>query len=42
MMMSLKKAADDLEVKKRELSESEVIDIFFCLSMRSPDKGFLG
>ena len=28
MVMSLKKAADDLEVKKRELSESEVIDVF--------------
>ena len=27
IVMSLKKAADDLEVKKRELSESEVIDV---------------
>ena len=45
MVMSLKKAADDLEVKKRELSmkitEMKSSTTFFCLPMRSPDKSFL-
>ena len=45
MVMALKKAVDDLEVKKRELSikitEMKSSTTFFCLPMRSPDKGFL-
>ena len=42
MAMSLKKAADDLEAKKQELSmKMKSSTAFFCLPTRSPDKGFL-
>ena len=42
MVMSQKKAADDLEVKKQELSmKMKSSTTFFCLPMQSADKGFL-